>query len=70
MNDEDRILRESLRSASTLTPLIRMAATKAAHGRDIGKRYQFGETLRLARRLVAELELQQTQLGWRDEDAA
>jgi hypothetical protein len=68
MSDEGRILRQTLRSVTQLTPLIKFAATKAAHGPDRGKRYQLGEAIRHTRRLLSELEVQQIQLGWRDRE--
>src|SRR5258708_4505122 len=68
MSDEGRILRESLRSVTQLMPRIKFAITKAAHGPDVGKRYQLGEAIRKTRQLLIELELQQTQLGWRDRE--
>jgi len=68
MSEEGSILRETLRSVTQLMPLIKFAATKAAHGPDAGKRYQFEQTIHYARRLLSELELQQTKLGWRDRE--
>lgn len=70
MSEEANILRAGLRSATTLAPLIKMAAAKAANGPDHLKRYQLGEAIRHARRLLTELELRRTELGWREDDAA
>jgi hypothetical protein len=62
VTDKARILRKSLHSAATLTPLITVAATRAAYGSDQAARHHLGEALRHARQLVTELELQQLQL--------
>jgi hypothetical protein len=65
-----RILRSSLYSVSSLTPLITICATRAAYGPEQTARHQLDEALRHARRLVEELELRQLQLDRHHRESA